>query len=339
MAIARKPTMTDVAREAGVSLSTVDRVLNGRGGVDTGKASRIVGVARRLKLDRSLAQRPSRALRVAVLIQPPTNPFHWELRQGIDVASKLYADLNLQFLVHHVDPNQPAKIAALIQSQTARCNGLIVTVPDHPLVAAALREASAQIPVVTLADDVADSGRAAYVGPDDQRAGRIAGDLMGRLLRPNGGHVVMIIGLAELRGHREREAGFRGVLAEFYPETAISEVIESREEQDRAGLIAHRAFAADPEIRGFYLCTTGAQQLVQSLQRLDKHGRIALIVHELTDSRRALLRQRAIDAVIDQNPALEVQVAVETIARLFGRLEGDPGSTVTDMRIYMPENA
>jgi LacI family transcriptional regulator len=339
MSIARKPTMTDVAREAGVSLSTVDRVLNGRGGVDAGKASSIVGVARRLKLDRSLAQRPSRALRVAVLIQPPTNPFYEELRQGIDVASKLYADLNLQFLIHHVDPNEPARIAALVRSQAARCNGFIVTVPDHPLVAAALREASAQMPVVTLADDVADSGRAAYVGPDEPRAGRIAGDLMGRLLRPNGGHVLMIIGLSELRGHREREVGFRSVLAQFYPETTISEVIESGEDQDRAGLIAQRILAVDPGVCGVYLCTTGAQELVRSLQRLGQHGRVALIVHELTDSRRALLRQRAIDAVIDQNPALEAQVAVETIARLFARLEGDPGSTVTDMRIFMPENA
>lgn len=331
--------MTDVAREAGVSLSTVDRALNGRGGVAPDKAARIFAAARRLKLDRSLAQRPSRVLRVAVLLQPPANPFHAALQQGIDVASRLYADLSLQFLVHHVDPNNPARIAAQIRAQLASCDALIVTSPDHPLITAALRDASARIPVVTLADDVADSGRAAHVGPDDVRAGRIAGDLMGRLLRPRGGHVVMIIGLSGLRGHREREAGFRGVLAQFYPETTISAVIESREVQERAGLIAERALVADPEVRGMYLCTTGAQELVRSLQRLGKHGKIALIVHELTESRRALLRQRAIDAVIDQNPALEAQVAVETIARLFGRMEGDPGSTVTDIRIYMPENA
>ena len=64
-----------------------------------------------------------------------------------------------------------------------------------------------------------------------------------------------------------------------------------------------------------------------------------MIVHELTDTRRTLLRERAIDAVIDQNPTLEAQVAVETIARLLGRMEGESGSTFTDIRIHMPENA
>jgi LacI family transcriptional regulator len=334
----RKATMSDVAREAGVSLSTVDRVLNGRGSVAPDKAGRILAAARRLKLDRSLAQRPSRILRIAVLIQPPSNPFHAAMRQGIDLAARLHGDLNLQFLVHHVDPNDTARIAALIRAQAARCDGMIVTSPDDPLIAAALREASGRIPVVTLADDIAGSGRAAYVGPDDRRAGRIAGDLMGRLLGPDGGHVAMILGLAGLRGHREREVGFRSVLAEFHPETRLTAVFESREDPERAGLIVQRALRDDPQLRGIYLCTTGSRAVVGSLRRLGRSDTV-LIVHELTDNRRALLRERAIDAVIDQNPALEAQLAVETMARLLGRLEGDPVTVFTDIRIYMPENA
>ena len=86
--------------------------------------------------------------------------------------------------------------------------------------------------MVTLADDVADSGRHAYVGPDDRRAGRVAGDLMGRLLRPTGGHVLMIAGLHNMAGHREREAGFRSVLGEHHQGCRISAVLESHEDAE-----------------------------------------------------------------------------------------------------------
>ena len=77
--------------------------------------------------------------------------------------------------------------------------------------------ARATIPVVTLATDVRDCGRHAYVGPDDRRAGRVAGDLMGRFLGPTGGDIVMIAGLLSLIGNEEREMGFRSVLRERYP--------------------------------------------------------------------------------------------------------------------------
>ena len=63
-----------------------------------------------------------------------------------------------------------------------------------------------------------------------------------------------------------------------------------------------------------------------------------LISHELTAERRALLKTRAIDAVIDQNPEFEVRAAVELMARLHGRMEGARDSVITPVQIYSPES-
>lgn len=65
---------------------------------------------------------------------------------------------------------------------------------------------------------------------------------------------------------------------------------------------------------------------------------MVFITHELTPERRSLLREGLIDAVIDQNPELEVRTAVEVIAAHFGRLEAPPRSTLTPVRIHMIEN-
>ncbi|MDH7809961.1 MULTISPECIES: LacI family DNA-binding transcriptional regulator [unclassified Rhizobium] len=113
--VARKVSITDVAKAAGVSTATVDRVLNNRGGVCADKEDLVLATARALGIDRALDRTPSRALRVAVLMQPPVNPFHAALREGIDLAGRMYTALNVQFFVRHIDPRKPEAIAAAVR--------------------------------------------------------------------------------------------------------------------------------------------------------------------------------------------------------------------------------
>ena len=334
----RKTTICNVALLAGVSVATVDRVLNGRGGVTPDKERRVLSAARRLGIDRALGRGYARTLRIAVLMQPASNPFHAALRDAFEAAGRAYADLNLRFLVHHLDPNQARRTAVAIAALGQRHDGLIVTSPADPLIAAALRRVAAGIPVVTLATDIPDCGRRAYVGPDDRQAGRVAGDLMGRFIGPSGGDIVMIAGLLAIAGHRDREAGFRTVLRDHHPTCRLAAVLESGEDAERAGQIALAVLADFPTLRGIYHASAGAAPVVAALRDRDRTD-VVFITHELTDERRALLQDRAIDAVVDQNPAAEVRVAVETMARLLGRLDGEPTTTLTPIRIVMAENA
>ena len=59
--MAKKVKLTDIAA-AGVSIATVDRVVNGRGGATADKAAAVL----------------------AALMQPPANPFHTLLRDGVE---------------------------------------------------------------------------------------------------------------------------------------------------------------------------------------------------------------------------------------------------------------
>ena len=70
--------------------------------------------------------------------------------------------------------------------------------------------------VITLATPIRGIGAQNYIGPDNRKAGRVAGDLMGRFLGRDGGEVVVIAGLLSMIGHEEREMGFRAVLRERY---------------------------------------------------------------------------------------------------------------------------
>jgi len=335
----RKTTAKEVAGAAGVSASTVDRVLNGRGGVHPDKERRVVEWARKLGLDRALAIRAARALRIAVLIQAPDNPFYAEVQHAFAAAAGAAGGaFNMRFFVHHFDARRPAGLPRTIQALGEAHDGLILTVPQGDAIAAAIRAVSARIPVVTFATDVRDCGRHAYVGPDDRRAGRVAGDLMGRFLAPVGGDIVMIAGLLSLTGNAEREAGFRAVLAERYKECRVARVLESHERAERAGELVRDALAANSNVRGVYSVSAGAPEVAASLAALGRSD-VAFVTHELTPDRRALLRRGLIDAIIDQNPEFEVRAAIETMARLAGRLDGPSGTTITPVHIHMIENA
>ena len=336
--MARKTTIADVALLADVSVATVDRVLNGRGGVASEKARRVLSAAKRLRINRVLPRSHARTLRVAVLIQSAANPFHAVLGDALATAGRRYADLNLQVLINHIDPNDARRTAVAIDSLARQHDGLIISSPCHTEVAGALRRAAATIPIVTLATDIPDSGRHAYVGPDDWRAGRVAGDLMGRFLGTDGGEILMIAGLSSIVGHREREGGFRAVLREHHPACSVTSVVESREEPNRAGEVALAALRGNARLRGIYHASAGAGAVVDAVNVAGRRD-IVMITHELTEDRRSLLRARAIHAVVDQNPTAEAMVAIETMARLLGRLDGDVITTLTPTQIYTAENA
>ena len=86
----RKTSMADIAKAAGVSEATVDRVLNGRGGVSREKEMSVLEWARKLEIDRALKSVSVRWLRIAILLQQPVVPYYVSLKQGFEVAQKTF---------------------------------------------------------------------------------------------------------------------------------------------------------------------------------------------------------------------------------------------------------
>lgn len=337
--MSHKTTAADVAAMAGVSPATVDRVLNGRGGVTPEKEQAVLTAARRLGLDRALNQRAARTLRIAVLTQPPANPFHAEIARHFEEATRAFAQFNLQFRIHHIDPATPAQTAARITALAPQTDGLVIVAAHEGTVAEALRRfAEPGKPVIALATEIG-GGVARYIGPDNHRAGRMAGALMGRLLGPQGGDLLVISGMLSMTGHSERVAGFRAVLAERYPHLRVRDVVESGESAERAADLTHLALRANPAIRGIYNASAGARSIVDVLTRFGRAQEVVFITHELTPERRSLLAAGAIDALLDQDPAQEVRVAVETLAAHFGRSDTPPPCPITPVHIHMIENA
>jgi LacI family transcriptional regulator len=114
-------------------------------------------------------------------------------------------------------------------------------------------------------------------------------------------------------------------------------VVETSEGK-RGGELLREAIEERPKIVGVYVVSTGSRSIAAALAALGRRASTTVITHELTPARRILLKTGAIDAIIDQNPEVEAQTAVEFMAHHFGRLEAVPRPLTTPLTLFFREN-
>src|SRR5260370_17860918 len=158
----RKTSMGDVAKGAGVSYATVERVLNGRGGVAREKESRVLEWARKLKIDRSLDEVSARWLRIAILMQKPTSPYYASLKQGFELAQKSFEAYRVMCQLTFFHDLEPQTIAATLNRTSQKAAGVIIVAHEHALVVEAASKVPQQMPVLTLASTLPPTRRLAY---------------------------------------------------------------------------------------------------------------------------------------------------------------------------------
>lgn len=334
----RKVRIEEVAADAGVSRATVDRVLNRRGSVSIEKERAVLQSARSLGIDRNLKAPPANLLRVCVLMQPPENPFYERLTRGFKEANLLFAERAVRAYINHINVLAPETIHERLRRFTDTYDALVLVAPANEKIVKLVRPIAAKLPVVTLATDLPLGMPHHYVGLSNLQAGRLAGELMGRLLGESGGNVLLVAGLDEFSGHREREAGFVAVLREEYPSISVAARIESR---DQGALVAGalaRTFRRYPDLQGVYNIAQGNEEIARHIEPLRKTRRFVFVCHDLTPVTRPLLIARQVDAVIDQDPIFEARRAMEIVLQHYGRLDGQPVEGTVPLRVVFREN-
>jgi LacI family transcriptional regulator len=321
-----RSTLTDVAREAGVSAATVDRVLNNRPGVRERTREIVVETARRLGyLPEGTAGGTGAAvgaMRLDFVLPEGTNSFIRTL--GAEIDAQAAARPGLAARVRSIEGFEPETLAATLRELRGATDGVGLVALDHPAVREAMRSLAADgVPLVTLATDVLHVPRTAYVGIDNRQAGRLAGYLLGRLLGGRPAKVALFAGSLSYRGHQEREMGFRHVLAEEFPAIEIVELREVLDDRERAYAEAAALLDRHPELAGIYNIGAGNPGIARALRERGRAREVVFLGHELTEGSKPLLLDGTLDGVIDQNPRVEAREALNLLVHAVRRLPYD----------------
>lgn len=310
-------TIQDVAREAGVSVATVDRVLNRRPGVRPATMQRVEAAADKLAYqpDR-LAARLARArdYRFCFILPTGTNTFMQNLQAEVEATSGRLAVERVRISVHQVDVFDAQALAEELESLGDVFDGVAVVALDHPLVREAINGlAEAGVKVVTLVSDAPGSKRAHYVGIDNTAAGRTAAMLMGRFVGPRQGKVGLIAGSLALRDHVERQFGFEQVMAREFPHLEVLPVREGRDDYEKVEEVTRALLAEAPDMVGIYNVGAGNRGIVRALEAAGRERDIVFIAHDLTPFTRKQLVRGIIDAVINQDPGHQARSAARVL--------------------------
>ena len=310
-------TIEDVALEAGLSVATVDRVLNGRAAVRPQTALRVEKAIRHLNYqpDRLAARlAKGQEYRFCFVLPEGNNGFMIGLGEEVRaIASRLVSE-RVHIDLRLTDVFDAATLAATLDSIGDIYDGVAVVALDHPRVRESINGLVERgVSVVTLVSDVPSSKRVHYAGIDNSSAGRTAATLMGRFLGGKKGKVGLIAGSLSLRDHIERRFGFEQVLAQEFPHLAILPVLESRDDWQRVEKVTAEMLTAHPDLIGIYNVGAGARGIVAALENTGRQKQITYIAHELTDHTRRALVDGTIDVIINQNAGHEVRSAVRVL--------------------------
>ena len=311
-----RPTVHDIAAAAGVSLATVDRVLNLRPGVRSVTRAKVEQAIERIGYGRDVAAAnlaKSRIYPFTFILPAGDNSFMRGLEAEIRAAMERSAFERTQISIVSVPAfDAPALQAALEEAHAIRPAGIAVVAVDSPEVAAAVnRLHNDGIPVVTLVSDLSGSNRDHFAGVDNTAAGRTAGSLMGRFLGERPGPVAVLAGSMLVRDHRERLDGFRAVLDAEFPGRTILPVLEGHDDPSETERLVRAALAAHPDIVGIYSLGAGNRGLIAALR--SRASKPCVIAHELTPHTRGALQDGLIDAVLNQDAGHEVRSAIRVL--------------------------
>lgn len=313
----RRATLEDVAREAGVSLATADRVVNRRDGVRGRTIARVeMAIAKLGYRANAAAMRLARneSYRFAFILPSNANSFMSNLSAQVERASDWLASQNGYIDVMYVDVFDPNALATVLERLSPAYHGVATVALDHTRVRAAIDDLAGRgVHVVTLVSDAPSSRRAHYVGVDNPAAGRTAASLMGRFLSARKGKIGVILGSMSLRDHAERHFGFHQVLSGEYPDLVLLPAREGRDDADQNRALTAALIAEHSDLVGLYNAGAGNEGIASQLEVSGRARDIVWIAHELTADTRRFLLNGWIDAIINQDPGHEARSAARIL--------------------------
>lgn len=337
-------TITTIARRAGVSPGTVDRVIHGRGRVKPETAARVRAVMEELDFQPNSLGRAFYMARqnnkIGVLVAQREADFQSQVLEGVAVGVDYARQHGIQVLTETADPDDEAGYLAALERLLAEdIRGLALRgLPSRALASRLARLRADRLPVLVYNEDVDSSLRDCFVGQDDRQSGACAAYLMAQMCRGKGS--VLIVGVTEQnRSSRERIAGFADSYRRLAPGADVRCVIYGGGNHELARGRVAEAIRTIPDLEGIFVSGAGLSGAAHAVEDARLAGRVKIVGYDVTGTNVAYLKRGTVQFLIDQDPREQGSSAVRLLAdAIFRDGAVDPAGKDTGIRVVVPCN-
>jgi LacI family transcriptional regulator len=340
-----KIRIKDIARLAGVSVGTVDRVLHNRGKVSDIALQKVMDTLRQIDYEPNLIARTlgsKKVYRIMVLLPDPSYDEYWmHSFQGIKEAQaewKQY-DMNIETVLFNLyDRHSFSKAAAKVAE--AKPDGLLLAPVfyQEALPLLQLIEA-ANIPYVLFNTNIPEVHPLSFIGQDLYESGKLGAELVSFDKNDNCTYVVLHINEDSRNSVHllEKEKGFK----EYFKEKStnarvyaldISNTDESLVRDEIENLLT------DQELGGMFVTTSKGASIICSYLEESGKKKFRLVCYDLLKENTRYLQSGIIDFLINQNPKQQAFVGVHYLARHLLLKKELPATKLFPLEIVTRQN-
>ena len=307
----KRVTIKDIAKIAGVSRGTVDRVINNRGNVSKKVQDKILKIAKELGYEKNImASRLAspKTFSIAVVCPDPKSDIFWELpKAGIESAISLvkYYGIKLTYFEFDLfDENEYAK----------QLNNAINAKPDAIILTPVFLKESmkylelgekANIPFITINSEINHSNVLSFTGQSSWHSGYLAGKLFNIKLKPF--DEVIVINLAHQISNAPHYTDKMAGLLKYFEVHSLKKnkvywyEFDTFNEEEKLIEFFRGIQSKHPKMKGLFFTNSRAYRIVKFLTE-EEINSYDIIGYDMIKPNVKFLKEHKIDFLINQNP-------------------------------------
>jgi LacI family transcriptional regulator len=318
-----KTRMKDIARLAGVSIGTVDRVLHKRGEVAESTREKVERILKETNYSPDVMAQVLKSRKayhiVSLLPEPSDDNSFW--KKHPDGIARALEELAL----FHVSLTQVTFDLLNEEDFQRKAQSVLGMRPDGVLLAPIFKSESVafcsglselKIPYVFVDGFIEDTDFLAYIGEDAYRSGRVAGQLTD-LITPEDADILIISIARNIQNIQHLNNRIDGFLSYF------GNSCSNKGKKIRASVpdpspksvskAVKNAFAGNPGIRSVYMSGSKSYLIASALRDLESCPPVNLIGYDLLDKNVDYLRSGSVRFLISQSPEEQTYRAVRKL--------------------------